>query len=67
MACYCSIRVRYRGRLVRVYLRYCCYQSAEVIYGKPLRLRGDWYPTKDDRRLARLVERRQVGAGCNVQ
>lgn len=58
MAWYSSPTVRYRGRLVEVWLRYGCYQSAKVIKGKPLPFPYDCSAnTRHDRRvIARLMQ-----------
>ena len=57
MAWYSSPNVRYRGRLVEVWLRYGCYQSARVLKGKPLDLPDDCRNTRHARRvIARLMQ-----------
>lgn len=58
MAWYWHVIVRYRGRVVRVELRYGFYHNARVMFGKPLRLNGGHFPTSDDRRLAALCARK---------
>lgn len=57
MAWYTSSDVRYRGRLVRVTLRYGGFMSAMVLKGKPLRL-----SPKDESRLDRLIDRKDPRA-----
>jgi len=56
MACYCSPVVRYRGRVIKVGLRYCCMQGgggAKLITGKSIN-----FSKKDLDKLERLACRR---------
>lgn len=56
MACYCHDEIRYKGRLIHVGRRYCCFNGYSVIKGKPLP-----HPTKRDlRKIARLGARAHI-------
>ena len=51
MAWYNTVEVRYRGRVVKVWLRYGAFMSAEVARGKPLQ-----FKERDERHLNRLID-----------
>ncbi|MEK7584430.1 MAG: hypothetical protein AAB490_04235 [Patescibacteria group bacterium] len=67
MACYCSYKVRYRGRLVEIGLRYGCYNGAIVREGKPLAF-SDPYTcedlSRDTKKLLRMFRRQVPKTGC---
>ena len=70
MAWYCVEEVRFRGRLLRVTLRYHCMdQGYAVLKGKPLKVEPDYCAERGTRerregiRLWRIVERKH--AGCH--
>lgn len=54
MAWYSSHDVRFRGRIVRIFTRYACYEGAKVMRGKSLDLRRS---SRDTIRLQKLFYR----------
>ena len=66
MACYCSYKVRYRGRLVEIGLRYGRYNGAIVREGKPLAFSDPdtWQLSRETKKLLRMFRRQVPKTGC---
>jgi hypothetical protein len=62
MAWYTASRLRYRGRLFEVTMRYGRFMSAELLAGKPLSLRE-----KDLRKIDKLTGRGRAGRELRKQ